>query len=652
MRGPCAALMVLALGLCLSEGTEMQKHTYVIVGAGPAGLQLAREMQIANMDYVVLEKGDAPGMFFKTFPRHRTLISINKPYVGSEDPEFALRHDWNSLLSNDTSLLMTKYTEEYYPHADVYVQYLADYASKFQLNIEYNVEVTKIQKKGKSFIVSTNGKTYSCRAAVVATGLSKPFIPKVKGMELAQGYEDCSVNPADYKDKKVMILGKGNSALEVANNLTGVAHMIHLVSSNPIRFAYQTHFPGDVRSINLPFLDTYQLKSQNSMLEADLDADDLQLRKTANGIQLLGHDDLEDIDEPKTKILNPSRATFDVVIRALGFRFDTSIIAHRVTMDKAKGKRGKYPKMRHDFSSESLSDLYFAGAIMGGRDGKKSSGSFIHGFRYNVRFLAKFLREKYEKVPFPRRKLVRATPEVLGAAILQRAQRSSGLYQMFDFLCDVITFEGDTPVYYEEMPIHYAQERFAKTDFFTLSMEFHEEFGKENGGLRRDVHGADRVSSRLGPAAGEESNFVHPVVRYYSNTNPFVEDWMKALPMHHPKRTFIAQHHIMEDQLFDFSVYERHVEPLQRYFAGLLWTRKELRPAALSAAMVDFPDLKMGSAPTCAATDTACTSAAGNDSAPVPPEAVEIPVPQHFITKDFESDAAMYGAKMAKGSEM
>lgn len=103
---------------------------YLIIGAGPAGLQLAALMEAADRDYLVLEAGDAPGTFFRTYPRHRQLISINKPHTGSDDPELNLRLDWNSLLSDDPALRFTAYTEKYFPDADLMVQYLADFAAK------------------------------------------------------------------------------------------------------------------------------------------------------------------------------------------------------------------------------------------------------------------------------------------------------------------------------------------------------------------------------------------------------------------------------------------------------------------------------------------------------------------------------------------
>ena len=78
---------------------------------------------------MILHAGPAPGTFFRSLPRHRTLISSNKRYTGSTDPEFNLRMDWNSLLSDDPALRFTRYSERYFPPADEMVRYLADFAA-------------------------------------------------------------------------------------------------------------------------------------------------------------------------------------------------------------------------------------------------------------------------------------------------------------------------------------------------------------------------------------------------------------------------------------------------------------------------------------------------------------------------------------------
>ena len=110
-----------------------------MIGAGPAGLQLAYYLQQAGRDYVVLEAGPTPGTFFRTFPRHRRMISINKPHTGWHDAEKDLRVDWNSLLSDDPALRFTRYTGRYFPDADDYLRYLSDFARG--LNVRYGHRV-------------------------------------------------------------------------------------------------------------------------------------------------------------------------------------------------------------------------------------------------------------------------------------------------------------------------------------------------------------------------------------------------------------------------------------------------------------------------------------------------------------------------------
>ena len=45
------------------------------------------------------------GSFFARYPRHDKLISINKRFTGKTNKQFNMRHDWNSLLSDDVTLL-------------------------------------------------------------------------------------------------------------------------------------------------------------------------------------------------------------------------------------------------------------------------------------------------------------------------------------------------------------------------------------------------------------------------------------------------------------------------------------------------------------------------------------------------------------------
>ena len=51
-------------------------------------------------------------------------LYIHLTLSGKTNKEFNMRHDWNSLLSDDESLLMTHYSKKFFPEADVLVSSL------------------------------------------------------------------------------------------------------------------------------------------------------------------------------------------------------------------------------------------------------------------------------------------------------------------------------------------------------------------------------------------------------------------------------------------------------------------------------------------------------------------------------------------------
>jgi hypothetical protein len=66
----------------------------------------------------------------------KKLTSINKRHTGSNNKDFNLRHDWNSLL-NDKNLTFNKFSNEYYPSKEHMVEYLNSYYENNNLKI-YN----------------------------------------------------------------------------------------------------------------------------------------------------------------------------------------------------------------------------------------------------------------------------------------------------------------------------------------------------------------------------------------------------------------------------------------------------------------------------------------------------------------------------------
>ncbi|KAH9504273.1 FAD-dependent oxidoreductase domain-containing protein 2, partial [Bulinus truncatus] len=314
-----------------AELSPQDYHDYCVVGAGPAGLQLGYFLERANRDYIIFERSNTSGYFFTVYPRHRKLISINKRHTGQINHEFSFRHDWNSLISDDETLLLKHYSEELFPSADVLVQYLQDYQKKLGIKVQFNTQVRNIQRVEENdhdtYTMNDQlGNTYHCRTLIVATGMGKPNIPDIQGIEKTLGYESFPTNPDLYENKSVLILGIGNSAMETAESIYGHTQYVHVISRRQdINLAWSTHYVGDLRAVNNNMLDTFLLKSLDGVTYLDMKDASIQARNGKYYVILNEHylsSQDNDVNIPDNFNL---RRGYDIVIRCLGFTFDPSI---------------------------------------------------------------------------------------------------------------------------------------------------------------------------------------------------------------------------------------------------------------------------------------------------------------------------------------
>uniref|UniRef100_A0A8I5KZ46 FAD-dependent oxidoreductase domain-containing protein 2 n=1 Tax=Homo sapiens TaxID=9606 RepID=A0A8I5KZ46_HUMAN len=457
--GPPGLLLAIALHPALSVPP---RRDYCVLGAGPAGLQMAYFLQRAGRDYAVFERAPRPGSFFTRYPRHRKLISINKRYTGKANAEFNLRHDWNSLLSHDPRLLFRHYSRAYFPDARDMVRYLGDFADTLGLRVQYNTTIAHVTLdkdrqawNGHYFILTDQkGQVHQCSVLFVATGLSVPNQVDFPGSEYAEGYESVSVDPEDFVGQNVLILGRGNSAFETAENILGVTNFIHMLSRSRVRLSWATHYVGDLRAINNGLLDTYQLKSLDGLLESDLT--DLAILKDSKGKfhvtpkffleEANTNQSADSITLPQDDNDNfAMRVPYDRVIRCLGWNFDFSIFNKSLRLNSGNAFGKKYPLIRASYESKGSRGLFILGTASHSVDYRKSAGGFIHGFRYTVRAVHRLLEHRHHSVTWPATELPITQ---LTSSIVRRVNEASGLYQMFGVLADVILLKetgGEVP---------------------------------------------------------------------------------------------------------------------------------------------------------------------------------------------------------------
>ncbi|XP_027729225.1 FAD-dependent oxidoreductase domain-containing protein 2 [Vombatus ursinus] len=588
-KGPPGLLLTLTLhsALTLSPlpgASFFLQWDYCILGAGPAGLQMAYFLGQAGRNYVVFERAGAPGSFFTRYPRHRKLISINKRYTGKVNSEFNLRHDWNSLLSHDQRLLFRHYSKAYFPHADDMVRYLGDFADRLSLRVRYNTAIVHVTLSknphawnGHFFILTDQrGHSYQCSVLFVATGVSVPNEIDFPGSEYVEGYESVSVDPEDFVGQSVLILGRGNSAFETAENILGYTNFIHMVGRSRIRLSWATHYVGDLRAVNNGLLDTYQLKSLDGLLETDLK--DLAIVKDSKGrlrITLPVFMDRASKNAPAEAVSLPQdevdnfamRVPYDRVIRCLGFTFNFSIFNGTLGLAPGKGQKKKYPLIKASYESKRTRGLFVLGTASHSVDYRKSAGGFIHGFRYTARAVHRLLEHRHHGNPWP-------SPVYpitqLTNTIIRRVNEASGLYQMFSVLADVVLLKEKATgfEYLEEYPIKMLAEletltgREAQHGLFVVTMEY----GKNFSGPDKDVFYYDRAVGDVEDAW--QSNFLHPVIYYYHclPTEKEMASRAPGWPLPRP----VAIHHIVEDFLTDWTAPMAHILPLRRFLENCL----------------------------------------------------------------------------------
>lgn len=506
---------------------KQDSYDYLIVGAGPAGLQLGYYLEKAGHNYLILEEGESPGTFFKSFPRHRTLISSNKIYTGYDDAEINLRWDWNSLLCDSDKLLFKEYSKNYFPRADDLVAYLKDYAAHYNLKIRYETKVTKITKDSIFRVRDMDGGEYLSKRLIVATGFCKPYSPAIPGIELTENYMDVSVNKEDFINKCVLVLGKGNSGFETAENLIETAAVIHVLSPNPINMAWKTHFVGHLRAVNNNLLDTYQLKSQNAIIDATVEKIEQRNGKFVVSVSYShANGEREDL-------------YYDRVISCTGFRFDNTIFDE--SCRPAMAINDRFPAQTCQWESVNIPELYFAGTLMQQRDFKKTTSGFIHGFRYNIRSLYRIFETKYHNGSWPRLR-IDATPDILTNTVIERINKSSALWQQFGFLCDllVISPDGTQAYYYEELPVSYIPQSGLSQSghHYRITLEF--------GHITGDPF---NITRQPDPNRAGESTFLHPIIRRFANN------------------TQVSEIHLLEDLAGEWMKPDMHIKPLLEYFA-------------------------------------------------------------------------------------
>lgn len=128
---------------------------------------------------------------------------------------------------------------DHYPSRDEVADYLERYAAGLDVEIQTNTTVTTIREEGRAFLVFTEaGRALAASGIVAASGsFSNPYRPRFPGEETFIGelaHVSDYRNPAPYAGRRVIVVGAGDSAAQVADELATVA-TTSIATRHPIR---------------------------------------------------------------------------------------------------------------------------------------------------------------------------------------------------------------------------------------------------------------------------------------------------------------------------------------------------------------------------------------------------------------------------------
>jgi len=190
----------------------------IVIGASAAGLAVARCLEEAGVTPLVLEASDSVGsMWRNAYERlhlHTSRRRSGLPYVP----------------------MPGNYPR--YPSRVQMVDYLVAYAGALKSPPRFGERVTAIERSGEGWQVTTATGSRSARNVVVATGNTRAAdSPSWPGTESFAGrilHSSAYRTGADFRGQRVLVVGFGNSACEIAIDLVEQGASPALAVRNPV----------------------------------------------------------------------------------------------------------------------------------------------------------------------------------------------------------------------------------------------------------------------------------------------------------------------------------------------------------------------------------------------------------------------------------
>lgn len=205
-----------------------------MIGAGPAGLAIARELEHRyGIETLVIDRAPAPAMSWRTrydnFRLNTTGFLSHLP--GQRIPLSAGR----------------------WPTREDMVRYFDSYVQRQNIALELGCEVKGVDRAPDGWVINTPSGEIDTRAIILATGNYRtPSLPDWPGLKDYTGqlvHSGDFRNAWPFRDRDVLVVGSGNSGADIAVQLANAgARRVWLAMRTPPHLVRRAMagFPSDI----------------------------------------------------------------------------------------------------------------------------------------------------------------------------------------------------------------------------------------------------------------------------------------------------------------------------------------------------------------------------------------------------------------------
>ena len=323
MAGLTATQLPVARRLNLGSGLRSDAPV-VVIGSGQSGLAAARALHERSVPAVVLEAGDRP---VGSWPHYYDSLRLFSPAVFSSMPGLPFAGE-----------------SDRYPARDEVVDYLEKYAETIPVKIQTGTRVVTVrQDEGDFWVVTAEGRELRAAGIVAASGsFSNPHRPVFPGQASFTG-ELLHVaqyrNPAPYAGVRVIVVGAGDSAAQVANELAPLAQ-VTVAARHPLRFIPQRIHGHDVHYwLRETGFDSFPAAWLSKIGDGSLITDSVGFQQTLAAGLVDVRPMFTALDTDEVVWADGARERVDAIILATGYRPSLGYLRELGALDRSGAPR-------------------------------------------------------------------------------------------------------------------------------------------------------------------------------------------------------------------------------------------------------------------------------------------------------------------------